>query len=109
MLIVNIRKSTVVFKMKQKRSVSALAFSEGEPYMASADDSGNIILWDLQEKKIIYRMESALSHSIDHLFFIPGLSLLVATSSYANTIRQFRINRDDAKTLTLFRERVGSN
>ena len=77
--------------------------------MASADETGNILLWELEQKKIIYRFEGALSHSIDNLFFVPGLPLLIATSSQANIIRQFRINTDDSKTLTLFRERVGSN
>ena len=89
--------------MKQKRTVTALAFSEDAPYMASADEEGNVLLWHLEEKKIIYRLESAISQLIDHLFFVPGFDLLVATSSFSNVIRQFRINRDDAKTLTLFR------
>ena len=71
--------------------------------MASGDEQGNIILWELEDKKIIYRLENAISQSIDHLFFVPGIDLLVATSSFSNVIRQFRINRDDAKTLSLFR------
>ena len=45
--IFNIRKSALVFKMKQKRTVTCLGFSEDAPYMASADSLGNVILWDL--------------------------------------------------------------
>lgn len=33
--------------MKQKKSVTAIAFSPTDSFMASADASGNIILWDL--------------------------------------------------------------
>ena len=33
--------------MKQKKPVTAIAFSETDSLMASADESGNIILWDL--------------------------------------------------------------
>ena len=108
-LIVNIRKCAILFRMKQKRTVTALAFSQSEPYMASADESGNILLWDLENRKIIYRMEAALSHEIDHLVFIPNIALLLAGSSQGNTLKQLRINREDAKTLTLFRERCGSS
>lgn len=89
--------------MKQKRTVTAIAFSETDSFMATADSLGNIILWDLENKKIVYRLESAVTGPIDSLFFVPGYQLLTTTSSIANSIKQFRINLDDNKTLLQYR------
>lgn len=58
--------------MKMKNAVTALAFSETDSFMVSADAHGNIILWDLENKKIVYRAESAMDAAIDKLFFVPG-------------------------------------
>lgn len=106
-VILNIRTSKVVFTIKQKRTPTAIAFSSDEGYMATADEIGNIILWDLEKKSIKYRLEGSFNQPIDHLFFVPGLPLLTAASSKSNSIRQFRINPDDSVTLCLFRERTG--
>ena len=43
----NVRKDQVVFTVRQKIAVTALGFSHEEPWMASGDSNGNIILWDL--------------------------------------------------------------
>lgn len=93
--------------MKQKKTVTALTFSNTDSLMASADEAGNIILWDLENKNILYRLEAAFIQPIDHLSFVPGFSLLTAASSKSNSIKQFRINFDDSKTLSQFRERTG--
>jgi len=42
--------------MKQKKSVTALTFSGSDSFMATGDQSGNIILWDLENKSIVYRL-----------------------------------------------------
>lgn len=89
--------------MKQKKTVTALTFSPTDSLMASADEVGNIILWDLENKNILYRLESAFNQPIDYLGFVPGFSLITAASSKSNSIKQFRINLDDSKTLTQFR------
>jgi WD40 repeat protein len=43
----NLRKDQAVFSVKQKMPVTALAFSSEQSWMASGDDQGNVILWDL--------------------------------------------------------------
>jgi U3 small nucleolar RNA-associated protein 21 len=45
--ILNLRTSKIIFTMKQKHSVTALAFNSSDSLMASGDEIGNIILWDL--------------------------------------------------------------
>lgn len=102
-LILNIRTSKIIFTMKQKKTVTALTFSQTDSLMASADEVGNIILWDLENKNILYRLESAFNQPIDYLCFVPGFSLITAASSKSNAIKQFRINLDDSKTLLQFR------
>jgi hypothetical protein len=37
--------------------VTALAFSSEQSWMTSGDEQGNVILWDLQNKKILYKFE----------------------------------------------------
>jgi hypothetical protein len=43
----NLRKDQVVFSIKQKLGVTAIAFSSEKSWMASGDEQGNVILWDL--------------------------------------------------------------
>ena len=52
---VNIRKDQVVFTVRQKMAVSCLAFCEENAWMASGDAVGNVFLWDLENKKILYK------------------------------------------------------
>lgn len=44
-----------MLNMKQKNPVSALAFSSDHPYMATADSTGKILLWDYENGKIMYK------------------------------------------------------
>jgi WD40 repeat protein len=76
--------------------------------MASGDEQGNVILWDLQSKRILYKFEECLKGVVDSLIFIPGLPLITCGSSTANCIRQLKVNLDDNKVLSLYRERIGS-
>ncbi len=76
--------------------------------MASGDSSGNVILWDLANKRILYKFEDCLKGTIDSLLFLPGLPVVTCGSSTANSIRQLRVNLDDNKILSLYRERIGS-
>lgn len=55
-LILNLKKDSIVFQMKQKSEPKCLAFSSQSPLMASGDHNGNIILWDMENKKILYKM-----------------------------------------------------
>ena len=51
----NLRKDQTIFSVKQKQAVSALAFSHDRSWLASSDPEGNVLLWDLQEKRILYK------------------------------------------------------
>jgi hypothetical protein len=103
----NLRKDYVVFTVRQKLAAGSLAFSSEAPWMATGDASGNVLLWDLETKRILYKFENCLGGAIDSLVFVPGMPVLTASSSQANAIRQLRVNLDDSKILTLLRERVG--
>ena len=104
----NLKRDQVVFSVKQKLPVTALAFSSQQSWMASGDEMGNVLLWDLDNKRILYKFEECLKGSIDSLLFMPGLPVITCASSIANSIRQLKINLDDNKVLSLYRERLGS-
>jgi hypothetical protein len=76
--------------------------------MVSGDESGNVILWDLLSKKILHKFDECLKGVIDSLVFMPGVPVVACGSSVANCIRQLRVNLDDSKVLSLYRERLGS-
>ena len=79
--------------MKQKNEVSAVGFDLSQPYMATGDVTGNIILWDLQNRRIVYRLEDAFNGSpVSHLSFSLSTPLLTAMSQADNSLKQFRIN-----------------
>lgn len=51
----NLKKDQVVFSVKQKSAATALAFSGDAPWLATGDMHGNVLLWDLDSKSIIYK------------------------------------------------------
>lgn len=52
---VNLRKDQVVFSVRQKLTAECLAFSSEAPRMATGDAKGNVLLWDLESKRILYK------------------------------------------------------
>jgi WD40 repeat protein len=92
-----------VFSVRQKLPAQVLAFSSEAAWMASADDQGNVLLWDLQAKRILYKFDHCLNGPIDSLIFMPGLPVLTVASSQANSIRQLRVNLEDNKVLSVLR------
>ena len=104
---VNLRKDQVVFSVRQKLTAECLAFSSEAPWMATGDANGNVILWDLESKRILYKFEGCFDGAVDSLVFMPGMPVLTCGSSKTNSIKQLRINTDDNKILTLLRERIG--
>jgi hypothetical protein len=46
-LFVNLKKDQVVFSVRQKLAARVLSFSGEASWMASGDEKGNVILWDL--------------------------------------------------------------
>jgi hypothetical protein len=71
--------------------------------MASSDHEGNVLLWDLENKRIVYKYEFLIRGLIDSLIFLPGLPILTCGSSQGNCIKQLRINFEDNKILSLYR------
>ena len=108
-LFLNLKKDSIVFSLRQKNSPTVIAFSPDSPFMATGDSTGSVILWNLEQKRIAYKMEGCMPEPIDSLLFIPGMeSVLTVGSSASNSIKQLRVNFDDNKILTLLRERVGN-
>lgn len=56
LICVHLKKDSILFTLKQKKAATAIVFSADSPWMATGDELGNIILWDLQQKKILYKM-----------------------------------------------------
>jgi len=88
----NLKKDQIVFTVRQKLTPTALAFSTENSFMASGDSQGNVILWDLENKRILYKLEKCIDGAIDSLIFIPGFPILTCASSASNCIRQVRVN-----------------
>lgn len=51
----NLKKDQVVFSVRQKCPATTLAFSGDSPLLASGDSNGNVLLWDLNSKSILYK------------------------------------------------------
>jgi hypothetical protein len=54
-VIFNLKKDEIVFKLKVKSPAICIAFCDEETMMATSDATGNVILWDLENKKILYK------------------------------------------------------
>ncbi len=67
--------------MKLKSPAITIAFCDEEALMATADKEGNVVLWDLEKKKILYKFEEFIAGPIDSLVFIPGHPILTCGSS----------------------------
>jgi len=46
-LFVNLKKDQIVFSVRQKLGARVLSFSSEAAWMASGDEKGNVMLWDL--------------------------------------------------------------
>ena len=46
-LFVNLKKDQIVFSVRQKLAARVISFSSEAPWMASGDEKGNVMLWDL--------------------------------------------------------------
>lgn len=81
-----------MFKLKVKSPAICIAFCDEETMMATSDAIGNVILWDLENKKILYKFEEFIEGAIDSLLFVPGQPIITCGSSAQNCIKQLRIN-----------------
>lgn len=62
-----------------KSNVSIVAFSPDSSTLASASKDGQVILWNLKNKKEFEKLPSAVSYMTDMLFTGDGKGLLIAT------------------------------
>ena len=46
-LFVNLKKDQIVFSVRQKLAARVISFSSEAAWMASGDEKGNVMLWDL--------------------------------------------------------------
>ena len=46
-MFVNLKKDQIVFSVRQKLAAKVICFSSEAAWMASGDEKGNVMLWDL--------------------------------------------------------------
>uniref|UniRef100_A0A0K8SL70 WD repeat-containing protein 36 n=1 Tax=Lygus hesperus TaxID=30085 RepID=A0A0K8SL70_LYGHE len=86
--------------------VTGLAFrTDGPPILASSSPSGQIVLWDLEERRVASQITEAHEGSITTLKFLQGEPLLLSTSS-DNSIKLWIFDQQDY-TGRLLRFRAG--
>lgn len=82
-----------LLQFRQDGPVTALSFRTevaGVPMLASADDLGDITLWDLQAKRLIHVLHHAHDAAITSLHFLLKQPLLMSTGA-DNTIKVFTL------------------
>ena len=105
-IIYNIRFVKEIMRVHQEGKVTAISFrTDGEAVMATSNMTGDIALWDLDEKRLIHLMTGCHEQSIHTCFFYHGLSILL-TASADNSIKQWIFDSADG-TPRLLKSRSG--
>lgn len=63
-----------------KAEIVSLAFSDDGRYVATGDMLGTVILWNVKDKSVVWRI-SAHSGQVNHLVFIPGRGELASAGA----------------------------
>ncbi len=91
-------------------SVTALDFSCGNSLslslLASATESGALVLWNLEERTVATTLRAAHDGSITLVTFLPGEPTLLTAGAGDNSVRMWTIDRLDS-TLKSLRSRAG--
>eukprot|EP01028_Stygiella_incarcerata_P008702 TRINITY_DN387_c0_g1_i1.p1 TRINITY_DN387_c0_g1~~TRINITY_DN387_c0_g1_i1.p1 ORF type:complete len:901 (+),score=214.91 TRINITY_DN387_c0_g1_i1:111-2813(+) len=107
MMLVNLRLDRCLFSLVQERSVTSIAFrNDGTETLSSGSESGEVALWDLNDRKLLFTMSSsAHSRSVSGVFFLPNEPVLL-TGGADNALKMFIFDRSDGRC-RLLRERSG--
>ena len=91
-------------------SVTALDFSCGNSLslslLASATESGALVLWNLEELTVATSLRSAHDGAITLVHFLPGEPTLLTAGAGDNSVRMWTVDRLDS-TMKVLRSRAG--
>ena len=105
-VLYNIKQDKEIMKFRQESKVTCISFrSDGEAIMATAGNNGDVFLWDLNEKRLVFTMTNAHKGSIHTCFFYHGMPLLL-TSANDNSVKQWLFDSLD-KSPRLLKSRSG--
>jgi U3 small nucleolar RNA-associated protein 21 len=86
----------LTLRFHQTQKVTAISFrTDGYPVMATASMSGDVSLWNLQERKLIHVLH-AHDSSIHTCAFLNGVSIMI-TAGADNSIKQWIFDSSDGK------------
>ncbi|KAJ2994757.1 hypothetical protein HDV02_001333 [Globomyces sp. JEL0801] len=97
--------SIILFNIKLNKQLFKFNQDDGQPIMATANMTGNIALWDLEERRLVHIMYDAHDASVHTCFFFHGMPLLLTASS-DNSIKQWIFDSLDG-TPRLLKSRTG--
>ncbi|KAJ2374516.1 rRNA-processing protein utp21, partial [Coemansia sp. RSA 2603] len=102
----NVRQDRSVMQLAQEGRVTAVSFrTDDVPMMATANASGDVALWNLDNKRLVHVMQAAHDSTIPSIDFLNGQPLLV-TSSSDNSIKEWVFESKDGVP-RLLRQRSG--
>ncbi|ORZ39490.1 Utp21 specific WD40 associated putative domain-domain-containing protein [Catenaria anguillulae PL171] len=92
----NLKSDERIGSYHQETRVTAIAFRTDNdmPLMASANQSGDIAIWDLEKRRLIHNVKGAHEGTIPSIQFLLGQPVLV-TSGADNAIKQFIFDSPD--------------
>ena len=94
-IIYNIKSDKEIMRFQQDGKVCAITFkTDAAPVMASANSSGIIALWNLEERRLYHIISNAHDGPIHTCSFIPGRPILL-TASADNSIKQWIFDSPD--------------
>lgn len=104
----NIRQDQVVHQFRISNKPCSLSFSKiYYPYLAVGDEKGQIIVWDLNEKKILSQIKEAHSAAVTCLRFLDSEQMFISSCAQQNAIKQWRYEEYEESRFIVIRERRG--
>lgn len=78
-MIHNIKLDKKIMSFEQQGKVTGISFrSDGQHLMATSNNSGDIVLWDLENHQLFYNMKNAHDAAINSISFLNGQPILLS-------------------------------
>eukprot|EP00331_Platyophrya_macrostoma_P012474 CAMPEP_0176428690 /NCGR_PEP_ID=MMETSP0127-20121128/13292_1 /TAXON_ID=938130 /ORGANISM="Platyophrya macrostoma, Strain WH" /LENGTH=878 /DNA_ID=CAMNT_0017810405 /DNA_START=330 /DNA_END=2966 /DNA_ORIENTATION=+ len=108
-LLLNIKEDRIVQNFRSKDSrVTCMTFSNVElPLIACGTEHGEIIIWDLNNEKILSRTKNAHEGYVSYLHFARDELLFYSGSDTDNSLKQWKYDSAEDTMFYLLRERSG--
>lgn len=108
-LLMNLKEDRIVHKFKVKDyRVTSMTFSNLDlPLVACGTEQGEIIVWDLNNEKILSRIKNAHGGYVSYLQFARDELLLYSGSASENSVKQWKYDEAEDSMFYLLRERSG--